>query len=75
MTAAARLDRARRHLDTPPPPSLPGQLTVDTPPPDCEHGTPPCRATPVRLYVCGHRCDDHQPAITRPYFQPRRSDS
>ncbi|MDT0432773.1 aromatic ring-opening dioxygenase LigA [Streptomyces salyersiae] len=69
----ATLDQARRLLDTPPPPSLPGQLTVDTPPPSCDHGNPPCDATPVRLYFCGYRCDAHQPAVTRPYFQPRRS--
>ncbi|MER7697006.1 DNA cytosine methyltransferase [Streptomyces sp. NPDC096095] len=31
MTAAARLDRARRHLDTPPPATVPGQLAVEVP--------------------------------------------
>ncbi|MET8399604.1 DNA cytosine methyltransferase [Streptomyces sp900116325] len=29
MTPAERLARARRHLDTPPPPALPGQLAVE----------------------------------------------
>lgn len=72
MTPSARLDRARQLLDTAPPPTVPGQLAVDTPPPDCEHGNPACRAVPVRYYPCGYRCEQHQPSITRPYYQPRR---
>ncbi|MFD8005720.1 hypothetical protein [Streptomyces mirabilis] len=35
--------------------------------PKCEHGNPQCGARPVRPYPCGPRCDEHQPAITRPY--------
>ncbi|MGW1152003.1 aromatic ring-opening dioxygenase LigA [Streptomyces rubiginosohelvolus] len=75
MTAAARLDRARRHLDTPPPDTVPGQLAVEVErlPRPCEDGNPPCGALPTRPYPCGPRCDDHQPANTRPYYQPRRS--
>lgn len=42
----------------------------DRPPPVCEHGNPRCGATPVRPYVQGPRCETHQPANTRPYFQP-----
>ncbi|WP_225320904.1 hypothetical protein [Streptomyces luteolifulvus] len=34
----------------------------------CAHGNPRCGAQPVRPYPCGWRCDDHQPARTRPYF-------
>ncbi|MFZ3547728.1 hypothetical protein ACODT3_19335 [Streptomyces sp. 4.24] len=33
----------------------------------CEHGNPQCGAETVRLYPCGFRCDEHQPARTRPY--------
>ncbi|MGC5343677.1 hypothetical protein [Streptomyces sp. DT171] len=40
-----------------------------TPPRPCEHGRPACGALPTRPYVCGPRCEVHQPAITRPYFQ------
>lgn len=39
------------------------------PPPACDHGNPRCRARPVRLYPCGWRCEEHQPARTRPYFR------
>ncbi|MDX2986327.1 hypothetical protein [Streptomyces caniscabiei] len=42
----------------------------DKPPPACDHGNPLCGARPVRFYPCGHRCDEHQPARTRPYFKP-----
>lgn len=35
---------------------------------DCEHGNPRCGALPVRLYPCGPRCDEHQPARTRPFY-------
>ncbi|WP_405508844.1 aromatic ring-opening dioxygenase LigA [Streptomyces cyaneofuscatus] len=75
MTAAARLERARRHLDTPPPATVPGQLAVEVerPPRPCEHGNPQCATLPTRPYVCGPRCEAHQPAITRPYYQPRRT--
>lgn len=75
MTAAARLDRARRHLDAPPPAPVPGQLAVEVerPPRPCEDGNPPCAALPTRTYPCGPRCDTHQPANTRPHYQPRRS--
>jgi hypothetical protein len=74
MTPAERLDRARRHLDTPPPPALPGQLAVeataaeDRPPRVCEHGNPQCGAVPIRPYPCGPRCEQHQPSTTRPYY-------
>ncbi|WP_405204392.1 aromatic ring-opening dioxygenase LigA [[Kitasatospora] papulosa] len=72
LDAPARLDRARRLLDTAPPAPLPGQLAVevDETPPVCEHGNPRCGETPVRPYVQGPRCEAHQPANTRPYFQP-----
>ncbi|MGC5398051.1 aromatic ring-opening dioxygenase LigA [Streptomyces sp. DT20] len=73
MTPRARLDRARQLLDTPPPPALPGQLAVDAPPVVCEHGNPRCGAVPVRPYVQGPRCAEHQPSITRPYFQVERT--
>ncbi|WP_245606242.1 hypothetical protein [Streptomyces himastatinicus] len=33
----------------------------------CAHGNPRCGAQPVRPYPCGWRCDEHQPARTRPY--------
>jgi hypothetical protein len=42
---------------------------ADKPPPVCEHGNPRCGAVPVRPYISGPRCDKHQPAITRPYYQ------
>jgi hypothetical protein len=67
MSAATRLDRARRHLDTPPAKPVPGQLAVDAPPIVCRHGNPQCSAVPTRPYFCGPRCDEHQPSITRPY--------
>ncbi|MFF4672314.1 hypothetical protein ACFY1C_21055 [Streptomyces sp. NPDC001279] len=38
------------------------------PPRPCEHGNPPCRTVPTRPYPCGPRCDQHQPARTRPYY-------
>ncbi|MFG2650933.1 hypothetical protein [Streptomyces sp. NPDC048436] len=34
----------------------------DKPPPSCEHGRTRCHAQPARLYPCGWRCDEHQPA-------------
>ncbi|WP_327368757.1 aromatic ring-opening dioxygenase LigA [Streptomyces sp. NBC_01217] len=68
MTAAARLDRARRHLNTPPAEPIAGQLAVDTPPVVCKHGNPQCSAVPTRPYPCGPRCDEHQPSRTRPYY-------
>ncbi|MFE5674507.1 hypothetical protein ACFQ7B_00250 [Streptomyces erythrochromogenes] len=33
----------------------------------CAHGNPQCPAETARLYPCGYRCDEHQPARTRPY--------
>ncbi|MFF5642101.1 aromatic ring-opening dioxygenase LigA [[Kitasatospora] papulosa] len=74
MKPLARLDRVRQTLNAPPPAPVPGQLAVDVeePPPVCEHGNPQCAATPTRPYVQGPRCDEHRPAVTRPYFQPRR---
>ncbi|KUN96172.1 hypothetical protein [Streptomyces caeruleatus] len=36
--------------------------------PSCEHGNPQCRDSQVRPYPCGPRCDEHQPARTRPYY-------
>lgn len=71
MTPAARLDQARRRLDTPPAEPVPGQLAVDSPPVVCKHGNPRCGAVPARPYPCGPRCDAHQPSITRP-FSTRR---
>jgi hypothetical protein len=41
----------------------------DDPPRVCEHGNPRCGQIPVRPYPCGWRCDDHQPAVTRPYHR------
>lgn len=73
MTPRARLDRARQLLETPPPPPVPGQLAVDAPPVVCKHGNPRCGATPTRPYVQGPRCKEHQPSITRPYFQLERT--
>ncbi|MEV4966688.1 aromatic ring-opening dioxygenase LigA [Streptomyces sp. NPDC024062] len=75
MTPRARLDQARQLLNTPPPPTVPGQLAVETTaaPDVCEHGNPQCEARPTRPYVQGPRCEEHRPAVTRPYFQPRRS--
>ncbi|MFE4210274.1 MULTISPECIES: hypothetical protein [Streptomyces] len=36
--------------------------------PRCEHGNPQCEAAEtIRPYPCGWRCDEHQPARTRPY--------
>ncbi|MEV4036398.1 hypothetical protein [Streptomyces umbrinus] len=35
--------------------------------PSCEHGNPTCRDLAVRPYPCGPRCDEHQPAKTRPF--------
>ncbi|WP_405561890.1 aromatic ring-opening dioxygenase LigA [Streptomyces sp. NBC_01180] len=67
--AAVALDRAARLLDQAPPPNVAGQLAVDLPPRVCEHGNPLCGAVPVRSYVCGPRCDEHQPAHTRPYHR------
>ncbi|MDQ0949306.1 hypothetical protein QFZ24_003229 [Streptomyces phaeochromogenes] len=77
MTAASLAAMPRR-LDEPPPENVPGQLAVeveapaakDEPPKVCEHGKPRCGAVPVRFYPCGHRCEEHQPARTRPYFRP-----
>lgn len=76
MTPRARLDRARQLLDTAPPAPLAGQLTVEVPeaaPRVCEHGNPQCATIPTRPYFCGPRCEAHQPGITRPYFQPERT--
>ena len=73
---AASLAAMRRRLDEPPPENVPGQLAVDVPagedkpPPACGHGNPQCGARPVRFYPCGHRCEEHQPSKTRPYFTP-----
>ncbi|WP_244409208.1 hypothetical protein [Streptomyces albofaciens] len=36
--------------------------------PRCEHGNPGCGARPARPYPCGPRCDEHQPAHTRPFY-------
>ncbi|WP_371652474.1 MULTISPECIES: hypothetical protein [unclassified Streptomyces] len=36
--------------------------------PNCEYGNPPCGAKAVRPYPCGPRCEEHQPARTRPYY-------
>ncbi|MGW1405053.1 aromatic ring-opening dioxygenase LigA [Streptomyces sp. NPDC002403] len=77
MTTAARLDRARRHLDTPPADPVAGQLAVELPatvrpPRPCGHGNPQCRALPTRPYVCGPRCEEHQPSRTRPYATPEQ---
>ncbi|MFF1686051.1 aromatic ring-opening dioxygenase LigA [Streptomyces sp. NPDC058254] len=74
MTARTRLDRAARLLDTPPASPVPGQLAVevdDRPPVVCGHGNPRCGAVPVRPYPCGPRCDEHQPAKTRPFYGTR----
>ncbi|MCX5161905.1 hypothetical protein OOK39_21930 [Streptomyces sp. NBC_00264] len=38
----------------------------------CEHGNPACENPDTRPYVCGPRCEEHQPANTRPYFQPAK---
>lgn len=69
VPAAARLDRARRHLDTPPAVAVPGQLAVEVERPRrlCEDGNPACGALPTRPYVCGPRCEEHQPSRTRPF--------
>nr|WP_308800993.1 aromatic ring-opening dioxygenase LigA [Streptomyces polyasparticus] len=72
-----RLTRTRRLLDAPPVKHVPGQLAVevepplveDAPPRVCQHGNPRCGAVPVRPYPCGLRCEEHQPARTRPYFR------
>ncbi|MET9253778.1 hypothetical protein [Streptomyces sp. NPDC003717] len=34
----------------------------------CAHGNPRCGAHPVRPYPCGWRCEEHQPARTRPFL-------
>lgn len=75
---AATLAAMRRRLDEPPPENVPGQLAVeveapaaeDKPAKDCGHGNPRCGAVPVRPYPCGWRCEEHQPARTRPFFRP-----
>lgn len=38
------------------------------PEPSCEHGNPRCNGQPTRPYACGPRCEEHQPAHTRPYY-------
>ncbi|MFS0695095.1 aromatic ring-opening dioxygenase LigA [Streptomyces nitrosporeus] len=70
MTPHARLDRARQLLDAPPPAAVLGQLAVpaEDQPPACGHGNPGCGSRPVRLYPCGHRCEEHQPSKTRPFY-------
>ncbi|RSS59551.1 aromatic ring-opening dioxygenase LigA [Streptomyces sp. WAC01280] len=65
MTGRARLDRARRLLDTPPPSPVPGQLPLDRPQPTCDAGNPRCHAVPARPYPCGWRCEAHRP-VPRP---------
>ncbi|MFF1307288.1 hypothetical protein [Streptomyces sp. NPDC058307] len=35
--------------------------------PSCGHGNPTCHDSEVRPYPCGPRCEEHQPARTRPY--------
>ncbi|MFM9576804.1 hypothetical protein ACKI1I_03755 [Streptomyces turgidiscabies] len=35
--------------------------------PSCGHGNPTCHDSEVRPYACGPRCEEHQPARTRPY--------
>ncbi|MFE5851985.1 aromatic ring-opening dioxygenase LigA [Streptomyces sp. NPDC056500] len=74
--SAARLAAVRRRLDTAPPPAVPGQLTVEAPEQGrpCEHGNPQCAALPTRPYVCGPRCDTHQPTNTRPYHRRHITD-
>lgn len=44
----------------------------NNPPRTCEHGNPACENPDTRPYVCGPRCEEHQPANTRPYFQPAK---
>lgn len=70
----ARLDAARRLLDTPPPETLPGQAALDVPaappredrpPLTCDTGNPRCGA-PARPYPAGPRCDRHRPSTYRP---------
>ncbi|MFE7782065.1 hypothetical protein [Streptomyces nigrescens] len=36
----------------------------------CGHGNPTCGNPQTRPYPCGRRCEEHQPARTRPYFTP-----
>lgn len=62
------LDRARRLLDTPPPPQVPGQLAADLPVPAPRARPPlvcdvpqPRHEGPVRPYPCGPRCSLHPP--------------
>lgn len=38
--------------------------------PGCAHGATACGARPSRPYPCGRRCDEHQPARTRPHALP-----
>ncbi|MEU2180262.1 aromatic ring-opening dioxygenase LigA [Streptomyces thermolilacinus] len=59
------LERARRLLDTPPPPHVPGQLAADLPAPPrprlvCDVPQPQ-HDGPVRPYLCGPKCDRHKP--------------
>ncbi|KUH38414.1 MULTISPECIES: aromatic ring-opening dioxygenase LigA [Streptomyces] len=61
------LDRARRLLDEPPPPQVPGQLAADLPalprphPPLVCDVPQPRHDGRVRPYPCGPRCDHHAP--------------
>jgi hypothetical protein len=63
------LERARRLLDTLPPPPLPGQTAVPMPParPRLVCDVPqPQHDGPVRPYHCGPRCDRHAPRARPP---------